>query len=137
MLQPDLTMAMLAESHLLLRERGSGTRTTAERLFREAGLRMRVGSELSSNEAIKQMCAAGFGPAFLSLQSCRLEIDAGILVVLPMPRNPVQREWFSVHSATRQLPQVVLAFDQFLRQQGQTEIHRQAWKPWSAGPGAR
>jgi hypothetical protein len=28
------------------------------------------------------------------------------------------------------LPQVVTAFDQFLRMHGQTEILRQAWKPW-------
>ncbi len=130
MAEPALTMARLAEAHLLVRERGSGTRTTAERLFKEAGLRLRVGSELSSNESIKQMCAAGFGPAFLSMHTCVLEMNAGLLKVLPLPDNPLEREWFVVRVAVRPMPQVALAFEQFLRDRGQAEMHRQLWRPW-------
>lgn len=132
MSDPDLTMAKLAEAHLLVRERGSGTRTTAERLFKEAGLRLRIGSELSSNESIKQMCAAGFGPAFLSLHTCILEMNAGLLKMLPLAANPIEREWYVVRVASRAQPQVALAFEHFLRQKGQSEIHRQLWQPWSA-----
>ena len=55
------SLADLAGANLLVRARGSGTRTTLERLFKDAGEPLRIGSELSSNEAIKQMCAAGFG----------------------------------------------------------------------------
>lgn len=129
--EPNLTLASLARAPLLVRERGSGTRTCVERLFREAGMRPRIGSELSSNEAIKQMCAAGFGPAFLSMHTCILEMNAGMLKLLPMPNNPVQREWYVVRVAARPLSQVATAFEQFLRHAGQAEIHRQAWRPWS------
>jgi DNA-binding transcriptional LysR family regulator len=94
-------------------------------LFREAGLRMRVGSELSSNESIKHMCAAGFGPAYLSLHTCILEMSAGLLKLLPLPNNPIEREWYVVHLASRQLPHVAVAFEQFLRDHGQAEIRRQ------------
>ncbi len=86
-------LTSLTGSHLLVRERGSGTRTTVERLFKDAGLQLRIGSEMSSNEAIKQMCAAGFGIAFLSMHTCVLELKAGVLRLLPMPRNPIQRDW--------------------------------------------
>jgi LysR family transcriptional regulator, low CO2-responsive transcriptional regulator len=120
-----LTMARLAEEPLLVRERGSGTRTTVERLFKEAGLRMRIGSELSSNEAIKQMCAAGFGPAYLSLHTCILEMNAGLLTMLPLPNNLVEREWFVVHAAAKDLPQVAVAFERFLCDHAQTEILQQ------------
>ena len=65
-------------ARLLVRERGSGTRTTLERLFKDAGIALRMASELSSNEAIKQMCAAGLGVAFVSLHTCALELDAGL-----------------------------------------------------------
>ena len=58
-----VTLADLADANLMVRERGSGTRATLERLHKDAGLPLRIGSELSSNEAIKQMCAAGFGAA--------------------------------------------------------------------------
>ena len=73
---------------LLVRERGSGTRATIERLFKDAGLPLRIGSEMSSNEAIKQMCAAGFGVAFLSMHACVLELQAGLLVQVPLPGQP-------------------------------------------------
>jgi LysR family transcriptional regulator, low CO2-responsive transcriptional regulator len=135
MADPNLSMATLANAHL--RERGSGTRTTAERLFRDVGLRLRVGSELSSNESIKQMCAAGFGPAYLSLHTCILEMNAGLIAMLPLPNNPVEREWFVVRVASRQQPQVALAFEQFLRDKGQSEMNRQVWQPWVAAVPAR
>jgi DNA-binding transcriptional LysR family regulator len=119
-----LSMARLAVEPLLVRERGSGTRLTVERLFKEAGLRLRVGSELSSNEAIKQMCVAGFGPAYLSLHTCVLELDAGLLQILPLANNPTEREWHVVHLADRPLPKVAAVFASFLRQGAPAEMLR-------------
>ncbi|MBN9205530.1 LysR family transcriptional regulator [Methylibium petroleiphilum] len=125
MAQRRLTLADLEGASLLARERGSGTRTTLERLFKDEAITLRIGSELSSNEAIKQMCVAGFGVAFLSLHTCRLELDADLLQLLPLDSNPVEREWFVLHLASRQLPQVAVAFEQFLTAQGQRLIHAQ------------
>ncbi len=124
MSRPDLTMADLAGAHLLVRERGSGSRATVTRLFKEAGLHLRIGSELSSNEAIKQMCSAGFGPAYLSMHTCVLELNAGQLQLLPIANNPVLREWYVVHVPSKQLPQVAVAFEQFLNEQGSAQIDR-------------
>ena len=121
----DLSIATLAGAHLLVRERGSGTRTTVERLFKDAGVPLRIGSEMSSNEAIKQMCAAGFGVAFLSLHTCVLEVGAGVLQLLPLEGNPIERDWFVMHLASRQLPQVATAFEQFLIEQAQAQVLRQ------------
>ena len=121
----DLSIATLASAHLLVRERGSGTRTTVERLFKDAGVPLRIGSEMSSNEAIKQMCAAGFGVAFLSLHTCVLEVGAGVLQLLPLEGNPIERDWFVMHLASRQLPQVATAFEQFLIEQAQAQVQRQ------------
>jgi len=124
MAERKLTMERLAEASLLVRERGSGSRATLMRLFKEAGLHLRIGSELSSNEAIKQMCIAGFGPAYLSLHTCILEMKAGLLALLPMRGNPVEREWYVVHSPSKQLPQVAVAFERFLRLRGQHKINQ-------------
>lgn len=120
-----VTMEELSQQRILVRERGSGTRSTIERLFKDAGLPLRIGSELSSNEAIKHMCAAGFGVAFLSMHTCVLEMEAGVLALLPMERNPIERDWYVMHLAARQLPQVALAFERFLVERGQQEIRRQ------------
>jgi len=132
MSHPKLTMAHLAESRLLVREPGSGTRATVERLFKEAGLRLRIGSELSGNEAIKQMCAAGFGPAYLSLHTCILEIKAGILGILPLPNNPFLREWFVVRLFSNQVAPLALAFERFLCHKGQSEVAKQLPTNWRA-----
>ncbi|MFT7774492.1 LysR family transcriptional regulator [Roseateles sp.] len=134
----DLTLADLAGANLLVRERGSGTRTTLERLHKDAGLPLRIGSEMSSNEAIKQMCAAGFGAAFLSLHTCGLELQAGLLALLPMAGNPLEREWYAMHLATRRLPQVASAFKQFLADDGQRLILEQLRTgPACAAPATR
>ena len=125
MREPRIDLTSLAAANLLVRERGSGTRTTVERLFKDAGTPLRIGSELSSNEAIKQMCAAGFGVAFLSLHTCVLELNAGVLQVLPLPDNPIERDWYVMHLASRQLPQVAAAFEQFLNEQAQAQVQRQ------------
>jgi DNA-binding transcriptional LysR family regulator len=72
------------------------------------------------------MCAAGFGAAFLSLNTCALELDAGLLDLLPMDGNPLEREWFVMHLATRRLPPVASAFKQFLTEHGQQLIDKRA-----------
>ena len=122
MVQRKIALRDLVGANLLVRERGSGTRTTLERLFKDAAEPLRIGSELSSNEAIKQMCVAGFGVAFLSLHTCGLELEAGLLQVLPMAGNPLQRDWYVMHLASRQLPPVAGAFEQFLVEHGQQQI---------------
>jgi len=128
----QLTLPVLAESRLLVREPGSGTRATVERLFKEAGLRLRIGSELSGNEAIKQMCAAGFGPAYLSLHTCVLEIKAGLLGILPLPNNPFLREWFVVRLFATHVPPLALAFETFLCHKGQSEVAKQLPAEWGS-----
>ena len=62
--------------------------------------------------------------AFLSLHTCALELDAGLLRLLPLPDNPTERDWHVMHLASRQLPQVASAFEQFLVDEGQQQIGR-------------
>ncbi|EWS61023.1 HTH-type transcriptional activator CmpR [Methylibium sp. T29-B] len=119
MTTPKPGLAALNQANLLVRERGSGTRTTVEQLFKDAGVSLTIGSEMSSNEAIKQMCAAGFGVAFLSLHSCVLELETGMLAILPMPDCPIERDWHVMHLAGRPVPAARRRLEQFLRVHGQ------------------
>jgi LysR family transcriptional regulator, low CO2-responsive transcriptional regulator len=113
-----LRLTDLESANLLVRERGSGTRVAIEGLFKEAGLKLHAASELSSNEAIKQLVEAGLGVAFLSLHACALEMQAGLLATLPVPSTPIERAWHVVHMSERRLPQVADAFREFLIQSG-------------------
>jgi DNA-binding transcriptional LysR family regulator len=122
---PGLNLEMLANSQMLVREKGSGARASLERIFRTAGLKLSMGAELSSNESIKQLCIAGLGPAYLSLQSCLLEIRAGLLSVLPLANNPMNRRWHVVHLENKPLSQVATVFMAHLIRHGQADIERQ------------
>ena len=59
------------------------------------------------------------------MHTCVLEMNAGLLAVLPVPGNPIVRDWYVMHLASRQLPQVALAFEDYLRQHGQAQIQQQ------------
>lgn len=119
------TLQDLQSESLLVRERGSGAYNTVERLFKVQGLRFLASSELSSNEAIKQMVAAGLGIGFLSLHACVLEFEAGQIGVLPLPGNPVEHDWYVLHPVDASLSPVAAAFRAFLVDHGELAVRRQ------------
>jgi DNA-binding transcriptional LysR family regulator len=70
----------LAKHTLLVRERGSSTRTVAERYLSKAGYRPAKRWELDSNEAIKRSVQAGLGIGFVSKLVVEDEVARGELV---------------------------------------------------------
>lgn len=126
-----VTLADVVRHNLLVRERGSGTRAAVEKLFQDAGAPLDIGSELSSNEAIKQMTAAGLGVGFLSVHACTLEVRNRLLAVLPAGGAPVLGDWHVMHKAERAIPTVAASFHEFIVAHGQQvirdELERQDW----------
>lgn len=120
-----VTLAEVSSANLLVRERGSGTRTAVERLFKDGGHPLNFGSEVSSNEAIKRMVQAGLGLGFLSVHACALEFEAGLLKLLPMAGNPVDADWHVMHLADHPIPKVAAAFQDFVIDQGQALVQRE------------
>jgi DNA-binding transcriptional LysR family regulator len=120
-----VTLPDIMEANLLVRERSSGTRNAVEKLFKEAGYPLRIGSELSSNEAIKRMVAAGLGVAFLSVHACSLEFEAGLVKMLPMEENPVEADWHIMHLVDKPIPKVAAAFQDFVIENGQEVVRQQ------------
>ncbi len=120
-----LALADIMDANLLVREKGSGTRTAVERVFKEAGYPLRIGSELSSNEAIKRMVVAGLGVAFLSVHACTLEFEAGLVKMLPMPGYPVEADWHVMHLTDKPIPTVAAAFQDFVIDHGQELVRTQ------------
>ena len=74
--------------------------------------------ELSSNEAIKQVVAAGLGVSVLSLHSLALEGTDGPIAVLDVQGFPIQRHWYVVYPKGRKLSVVGQAFVDFVKQEG-------------------
>jgi DNA-binding transcriptional LysR family regulator len=117
-----VTLDDVVAANLLVRERGSGTRTTVERVFKEAGHTLHFGSEVSSNEAIKSMVAAGLGVGFVSVHACALEFEAGLIDILPMKESPVEGDWHVMHLVDQPLPRIAAAFQDFMVTSGQELI---------------
>ena len=117
-----VTIEDVVQANLLVRERGSGTRTTVERVFKDAGHTLHFGSEVSSNEAIKSMVAAGLGVGFVSVHACALEFEAGLIDILPMKESPVEGSWHVMHLVDQPLPRIAAAFQDFMVTSGQELI---------------
>jgi DNA-binding transcriptional LysR family regulator len=55
----------------------------------------------------------------MSQHICRHELESGELALLPVTGNPIEREWFVIHLAARNLTPVAVAFEKFLVEHGQ------------------
>ena len=85
----------LARQAWLLREPGSGTRTTTNRLLTEldiAPLTLMVGS----NGAIRESASLGLGVTLISRDAVAAELADGRLTALPVPGTPMHRDWYLV-----------------------------------------
>lgn len=111
----SIPFAELAQETFLVREQGSGTRMTMERVFQERKTHLRVKMELGSNEAIKQAVAGGLGLALLSRSTLNLDPSQKELAVLEVEGFPIMRAWYVVRPKGKQLSVVAATFLEFLR----------------------
>jgi DNA-binding transcriptional LysR family regulator len=109
-----LRPADLLEGPLLLRERGSGTRESAERILRSAGVEPVAAMEMASNGALKRAVAGGLGVTVLSTSAVRLELQLGLLRPLWVDGFPVRRMWHVTWARNRILSPAAGAFKAFL-----------------------
>ena len=119
-----IPLAALAAEAFLVREEGSGTRASMERLFAEQRVPFRALMEVSSNETIKQAVMAGMGLSFISAHTIGLEIGAGRLAILDVVGLPVIRDWYVIQLEEKRLPPIAAAFRQFMLEHGARIIAR-------------
>lgn len=110
-----IPFARLANEPFIMRERGSGTRLTVERVFQERNIPLRIRMELGSSEAIKQAVAGGLGLAILSHSTLNLDPCQNEVRVLDVQGFPIRRSWYAVRPKGRQVSVVAGAFLEFLR----------------------
>jgi len=104
----------LLEGPLLLREPGSGTRESAERILRSAGVEPVAAMEMASNGALKRAVAGGLGVTVLSTYAVRLEVQLRLLRPLQVQGLPVERMWHVSWARDRLLSPAASAFKAFL-----------------------
>ncbi len=91
-----LAVADLQRWPLLMHEVGSGTRAVTELALSRERQSIRPAMTLASGSAIKQVVAAGGGLAFLSSLTVRMEVQSGLLVILPIRKLRLERTLYRV-----------------------------------------
>ena len=86
-----LDRGTLAEQRWILRERGSGTRSTLEETLSREGIVLDGAMEIGHTEAIKGLVAAGLGLGWISRRAAEPEIARGTLTVLRTPFPVLRR----------------------------------------------
>lgn len=119
-----IPLRRLADQRFLVREQGSGTRASMERLFQERGVTFQASMEASSNETIKQAVIAGMGISFISMHTVGLELRAGKLVQLDVVGMPLMRDWYVIQLKEKRLAPIPQAFREFLMARGAAIIQQ-------------
>lgn len=107
-------ISILDGQDFVVREAGSGTRQSMERLFSEHSVKPHIVMEMPSNETIKQAVMAGMGLSFLSLRTIRHELASGYLVLLDIEGLPVIRQWHVTHLTSKRLSPAARELKAFL-----------------------
>ena len=118
--EKNIPISRLNDEPFIMRERGSGTRDAVEQLFAKHNIGVKVRLELGGNEAIKQAISVGFGISVLSQHTLTREATiSGGLTILDVQHFPIERHWYLVHPADKQLSIVASTFFDFLQQESQ------------------
>jgi DNA-binding transcriptional LysR family regulator len=128
-----IPLSALAGETFIMREQGSGTRSSMERFFAERRFTPKIGAVMSSNETIKQAVMA----AWLHLAAIGFELQMGRLVELDIVGLPLMRRWYVVHRAGRFMSRATLAFVDFVVEAAPgllVELHPPFKSPKSARP---
>ena len=112
--QKNIDLQELNDQPFIMREQGSGTRESIQKLFTENNLSVKVKLELGSNEAIKQAIYGGLGISILSEHCLISEGISGELTILDFKHFPLKRRWFVVHLAGKKLSVIAETFLDFL-----------------------
>lgn len=126
--EKNIPLKRLAEEPFIMREPGSGTRKSIQKLFDEHAMQLKVKLDLGSNEAIKQAIAGGLGISVLSLHTLALEGTDSPLAILDVEGFPIQRYWYIIHPAGKQLSVIAQAFFDYLMNEGKAVAEQTAFQ---------
>lgn len=114
---PALLPQQLREHPFILREEGSGTRSTMAEALQQRGIRLselRVVAEMGNSESVRQAVKAGIGAAILSRRAVAEELSSGALKTVPVQGLQITRHIYLVRHLRRSLSPLAEAFFQHL-----------------------
>lgn len=125
--EKNIPLSRLNGEPFIMREPGSGTRKAVQKLFEEHKISVKVRLDLGSNEAIKQAIAGGLGISVLSVHTLALEGTNGPLAILDVEGFPIERYWYVVYPAGKQLSVIARTFLEYLQNEGKSIAEQTAF----------
>lgn len=107
----------VVDNEFIVREAGSTTRMSTERLFQQHNLKLKTSIETASNESIKFMVASGLGLGVLSLHMLEQQLRNKNIAVLDVEGFPIIRHWHLVTRKGKKLSPAADAFMKFVVEQ--------------------
>ncbi len=127
--QTRIPLSRIVQEPFIVRETGSGTRRTVQKLLDQHNLNIQIKMELASNEAIKQAVAGGLGISILSRHTINLEGASGQIAILDVQEFPILNQWYMATLAGKQLSIVTQTFLDYLQNEGkQIAAETMHWK---------
>jgi LysR family transcriptional regulator, low CO2-responsive transcriptional regulator len=111
----NLTLGQLERERFIMREPGSGTRLRAQQMFDSMRFHPNIRMELSTNEAIKHVVAAGLGLSVISRHALHADTGVDGLSILDVKGFPLGDDWYVVHPRGKKLSVVAQSFQDFLK----------------------
>ncbi len=115
-----ITLDGLKNVPFILRESGSGTRTSAMQKLKEMGIdkeELNIVMELGSTTAVKKAVECGGGISFVSERAVETEIKLGLLKEVSVKGLEMNRDFFLVHKRQKTLSPAASTFLQFIQEQ--------------------
>ncbi|MBF6058163.1 MULTISPECIES: LysR family transcriptional regulator [Thiomicrorhabdus] len=113
--QKNIAIEDIANERFLMREVGSGIRSSVVEKFAEHDLHIEPYMELGSTESMKQAVMADLGISVLPKQAIRIEVKYGHLVILDVQEFPLIRNWYVARMKDKSLMPPSQAFLDFLQ----------------------
>ncbi len=113
----ELTAADLTKHRLILRESGSGTRSTVESNLLELGIQpdqLQLAATMENTETIKDAVAKGMGLAFVSARAAEQDIAEGRLRQIPISDLTIRRSFYFVYHKHMLLSPLSEKFREFI-----------------------
>jgi DNA-binding transcriptional LysR family regulator len=115
--QREVPVSELVRQPLVIRERGSGTRSALEQFLAQHGISLsqaNIAAELGSTEAVKQFVAAGGGIGAVSIRAVECEQDLQKLAVVRLKEGRILRRFYGIAWRNRTLSPVARTFWNFV-----------------------
>lgn len=117
-------ISWILDEHLIMREKGSGTRREGEKMLKGAGIdpkKLRITLYMEDRSAIKTLIRRGRGISVMSKNTVKKEVEEGSILAFPIPKAGEGRDIYLVYNAHMRMEENARCFVEAVKKIRQTD----------------